>query len=318
MMKTKAISMFDKDAYPHLAEIVDTLVSTWPEHARFLGKSFSERDITLMSSTERRAATILAMVGRDNIPQYCMDYRTLCNMLEDEELYFRRHGAYRLKNFEDAVSEVYSNKEFMNSYMNFIALSYVLWTNHARAMAHFEENYIPNIRLGSHHLEIGPGHGLLLYFATTAANVASVTGWDVSAASIAQTKKCLASLGVTKPVSLVLQNLFDAPDERGRSPRFDSVVLSEVLEHLEDPASALRAVSRHMAENGRIWINVPINSPAPDHIYLLRSTEEAINLVATSGFKIVGHDFFPITGSSLKRARQWDLTISAVITAEKI
>jgi 2-polyprenyl-3-methyl-5-hydroxy-6-metoxy-1,4-benzoquinol methylase len=165
------------------------------------------------------------------------------------------------------------------------------------------------------HLEIGPGHGLLLYLATFASAVTSVTGWDVSPTSIEQTRACLATMGTQHTVDLVLRNVFDAPTDGGELRRFGSVVLAEVLEHLEQPAAALQAVAQHMRPGGFLWIHVPINSPAPDHIYLLRTPEEALDLIWEGGFEPLDWSFFPMTGYTLERARKRDLTISAVITA---
>jgi 2-polyprenyl-3-methyl-5-hydroxy-6-metoxy-1,4-benzoquinol methylase len=179
-------------------------------------------------------------------------------------------------------------------------------------MAHFEEHYLARLPSRTAHLEIGPGHGLLLNFAAATPAIESLTGWDVSATSIEQTKACLAAMGESRPVDLVLQDMFDAPEK----PRaFGSVVMAEVLEHLEDPVAALRAVARHMRPNGHMWINVPINSPAPDHLYLLRTPEEAVDLVRAGGFEPVDCAFYPMTGQSLERARKLQLTISAAIAA---
>src|SRR3712207_7808068 len=51
-------------------------------------------------------------------------------------------------------------------------------------------------------------------------------------------------------------------------------VISEVLEHLEQPGQALAFLRDCMTADGRIFINVPLNSPSPDHIYLLSSPED--------------------------------------------
>jgi 2-polyprenyl-3-methyl-5-hydroxy-6-metoxy-1,4-benzoquinol methylase len=230
----------------------------------------------------------------------------------EEELHFRRTGAYRLSRFEDAVTEIYSNRDFMHRYMNFLLLSHVVWDNHARALDHFESVYLPSLPAGTRHLEIGPGHGLLLHLACNAPSVAEVTAWDVSQTSIDFARRCLAAMGGAGRANLVQQDLFDAPLD----PRpFESVVLAEVLEHLENPLLALKSVARHMAAGGHLWIHVPINSPAPDHLYLLRTPEEAVELVSAAGFEPLDCAFFPMTGTTLERARKRQLTISAVIAA---
>jgi 2-polyprenyl-3-methyl-5-hydroxy-6-metoxy-1,4-benzoquinol methylase len=310
--------VIDDTRYPHLARIVSTVTNAWPEHERFLSQSFADRDAGLMYATERHAAIILRIVGSTpELERYCGDYRFLCDKVLDEEIFFRREGRYRLSRFEDAYREVYSDRAFMDRYMNFLLLSHVLWSNHAKAMAHFEERYLPGLAPGTRHLEIGPGHGLLLYFAATAPAVASATGWDVSETSIDQARRCLAAMDEQRAVELTLQDLFEAPPAGDRRALFNSVVLAEVLEHLEDPVEALKAVSRHMAPEAFLWIHVPINSPAPDHLYLLRTPEEAVDLVRSAGFEPIDTAFFPMSGQTLEVARKRARTISAVITAKR-
>lgn len=305
--------MIDAGRHPCTAQLTTALLRAWPDHARFVEQSFGARDAALMASTERHADMILRIIGGDAAaPRFCADYRFLCDRLMEEELYFRRHQRYRLSRFEDARAEVYSNDAFMQRYMNFLLLTHVLWENHARAIDHFETRYLPALPPGTDHLEIGPGHGLLLHLASIAPTVGSVTGWDISQTSIDQARACLAAIGGGREVALTLQDLFDAPADGGR---FGSVVLSEVLEHLEDPVAALRAVGRHMRPGGFLWVHVPVNSPAPDHIYLLRTPEEAVELVRAAGFEPTDAASYPMTGQTLARARRLDLTISAVVTA---
>ncbi len=308
--------MIDAANYPNLARIQTATLAEWPEHARFLQQSFSSRDELLMRDGERLGGMIAKIVdATDSLKQVSADYRFLCDRLMEEELYFRRHSVYRLNRFQDALEQVYGNAEFMKRYMNFLLISYVLWDNHARAIAHFEKDYLPTLPPGTAHLEIGPGHGLLLYLAAKSARVASVTGWDISRTSIERARGCLAAMGNQRHVDLVEQDLFAAGSAESEATRYGSVVLAEILEHLEDPVAALKAVAQRMHPGGRLWVHVPINSPAPDHIYLLRAPEEAVDLVRAGGFEPVDTAFFPMTGQTLERARKRDLTISAVISA---
>lgn len=308
--------MIDATIYPILARIEAALLVEWPQHARFLQQSFASRDEALTRDGERLAGMIVKIVdATDSLTQVCADYRFLCDRLMEEELHFRRHGVYRLVRFQDALDQVYANAEFMKRYMNFLLISYVLWDNHARAIAHFEKDYLPALPPGTAHLEIGPGHGLLLNLAANSARVASVTGWDISRTSIERARGCLAAMGNQRRVDLVEQDLFAASSAESEASRYGSVVLAEILEHLEDPVAALKAVARRMHPGARLWVHVPINSPAPDHIYLLRTPEEAVDLVRAGGFEPIDAAFFPMTGQTLERARKRDLTISAVVSA---
>jgi 2-polyprenyl-3-methyl-5-hydroxy-6-metoxy-1,4-benzoquinol methylase len=294
--------------------IIDTLRAAWPAHSAFVEKSFASRSPDLLLSTELWASRILRIVSStgQSLAAFCDDYQFLCGKVLEEEIHFRRTGRYRLSTFADAFREVYSDRAFMDRYMNFLLLSHVLWDNHARAMHDFETTYLAHLPKGARHLEIGPGHGLLLHCAAESSAISDLVGWDVSPASIDQTRRCMQALESPREAQLVLQDLFEAPQS---TARFDSVVLAEVLEHLEDPVRALKSVAQHMAPGAHLWVHVPVNSPAPDHLYLLKTHEEAVGLVAEGGFHVTRSAFHPMSGSTLEKARKHQLTISAVITA---
>jgi len=305
--------MIQDHAHPALRELTARLVALWPEHADYVEKSFDGRAPEVMESSERIAdcALRLARTLPEGLGGLCADYRFLCEqIILPEELYFRRHNRYRLSRFADAYEECYANAPFMARYMNGVLLSHVFWRNHAHAISSYMREFLPSLKPGSDLLEIGPGHGILLYFATQSPNIRSVSGWDVSPTSIAHTSRALETLGVGRPVVLQLQNLFDAGNAE---PKYDAIVMSEVLEHLEDPIDALHRAKAWLKPGGAIWVNVPANSPCPDHIYLIDSPEHAGEMVRSAGLEVESNQGFPMTGATLEKARKRKLSISCVI-----
>ncbi len=292
-------------AFSALSLLLKHQLEVWPEHEKFLTKRFASTDLELAE----RLAQLVLRLSPDTV-KLAHDYRWLCEHLGEEELHFRRTGTYRLSSFEDAVREVYGQPEYMARYMSGLLASQVWWENHARVTDYYSREFLGGNRDGYHHLEIGPGHGLLLYFAARDSRAASITGWDLSGASLDATSDALCHLETPRQVKLEKRDLFDAP---APDRRFDSLVLSEVCEHLEAPEKALRMLRAHLAPGGRLFVNVPVNSPAPDHIYLLKTPEEAVEMVRNSGYDIVEHRFFPMTGVSEAEARRKSLTISCGI-----
>ena len=311
--------MLQAGKYPNLETLIDEVLRSWPRHRKFIDKSIAQRSDAVLRVSDRLSGAIIRMA--DTVPggltTLCDDYRyTSEKLVVPEEFHFRLHGEYRLKTFEEANLECYSDPVLMGRYMNGLAVSDVMWGNHAAAVWAFLEQYLPGLQPGTRHLEVGPGHGFFLYFAAADPKVASLTGWDVSPTSIQHTRHVLTVLGVEKDVDLKLQNLYEA----GAPPpgsQFDSIVISEVLEHLEDPGLALRSLSGWLRPGGRIWINVPINAPAPDHIHLLHTVEESHDLVRDSGYVIEQHNAFPMSGMTLEDAVRDKQAISSVITAVK-
>jgi 2-polyprenyl-3-methyl-5-hydroxy-6-metoxy-1,4-benzoquinol methylase len=309
------------NAYPRLNEVVSAVLEAWPEHGRYIEKSLADRDEGLMRHTERLAAMVVSLAPtiEGGLAALATDYRFLAEKIVlPEEMHFRRFGTYRLKTFEEADRTVYSDRAFMNRYMNGLLVSHIIWVNHCQGMQHYAEQFLPGLPSGANLLEIGPGHGLLLYLATQAENAATVSAWDVSQTSLDMSKHALEALGASRPVAFEMKNIFDpsimVPENEGL---FDAIVLSEVLEHMEDPEQAVRVLFHICRPNGRVWINVPANSPAPDHLYLVSKPQEAEALVEGVGFKIVDAAHYPMTGVTLEKAIAKKLTITCVIVGER-
>ena len=313
------MSVVDGQAYPHLTTLTQAVLAQWPEHQRYLDKSLASRDDALLDHSERLSGMICSLADHldGGLPALAKDYRFLCeDIVLPEEWHFRRTGRYRLTSFEEAFESVYSNGPFMARYMNGLLLSDVLWANHCRAFQHFAEHFLPRLPENASLLEIGPGHGLLLYLATRSPKVGKVTGWDVSATSLASTRQALDHLGVDRPVSLVEQNMFD-PSDGLAAEQFDAVVFSEVLEHVQNPDAAMKVLFDVCKPGGHIWVNVPANSPAPDHLLLLTHPDEAAQIIARAGFEVVDTANYPGAGASIERALKHALTISCVVVGRK-
>lgn len=302
------------EPYPHLGAIVAEVLRVWPEHHRYCQARFRDDDDAFLQRTDEFASLALTNVG-DELTRYVEDYRWMSERFVEEEIFFQREGKYRLSTFQEAYKEVYSDLEYMSRYVRGILISQVIWDPHARAFDAFREEFLRAIPEGSSYLEVGPGHGFFLYFASLSASISRLEAWDVSKASIQETKAALGKLGVSRDITIIEQDVLKAPT---RHDEFDAAVISEVLEHLERPDLALRSLCSALKVGGRIFINAPINSPAPDHIYLWRTTQEFAKFVEDQGFRIDVAHYLPVTGYTLERAVKFNTSISCVIIATKV
>jgi 2-polyprenyl-3-methyl-5-hydroxy-6-metoxy-1,4-benzoquinol methylase len=298
-------------AYPRLTHMVERQVAAFPNHRDYLAKRFAPADAAEFAFAEEMARKIEAVAGGE-LDRICEDYRWLTGAVLEEELHFRRSGHYRLSKFEDADREVYSNLELMSRYMNGLLATQLWWRNHTEILHFFRDHFVARNPRGFSHLEIGPGHGLFLYLAASSPNCASAEGWDISDASIATTRAALDAIGLKREVGLRQINLFEAPNEH-----FRSITFSEVLEHLEQPQQALAILHRLLTGDGRLFVNAPVNSPAPDHLYLFKTPESVVDMVQAAGFAVEDKLFAPCTGASLERARKLQLSISVGVIARK-
>lgn len=296
---------------PETKAVVDRLLEVWPEHAAYLLSSFQPRTPAQLAATEAAsAASRKLMDGQES--KFAADYRWTCDRLRDEELFFHREGRYRLSTFAEADAEVYSDHAYMGRYVNGLLLSQLLWYNHVATFEMFLNRVIGSATQPYDYLEIGPGHGLMVYFAAQAPLSRSLEAWDVSAVSLRETRAALDKLGAPKPVALTETDILaaKAPDKR-----YDLIVISEVLEHLERPEAALKFLRAAMKPGGRIFINVPLNSPSPDHIYLLSAPEEVTALVEGAGFHVQSMELFATQAKSIDRALSNRISVSAGVIA---
>lgn len=299
--------------FPHTATIALRLLELWPEHRRYVETRFQVIDPSFEGRIDELAELALKVIGTE-LDVYCAGYRWMCEAYIDEEFYFRRHGQYRLSTFADTLEQVYSRPEIMGKYVRALLISQIIWDTHARGFDCFRTDFLSAAPPGAQYLEVGPGHGLFLYFASQVEQIARLEAWDISKSSIAETQHALKTLGATRPIEIIEQDVLVAPTRRDE---FDMAVISEVLEHLERPDLALQSLQAALKPGGRLYINAPVNSPAPDHIYNWASTDAFTQFVIDQGFEIEQARLFPVTGATLDRALRKNLAISCVIIARK-
>ena len=222
---------------PASLALANIALTAWPEHDKFLIRSFRQRSSEVLDATEIVSTAILKLIDGDE-RRFGEDYRWTCDRLREEEIFFHREGRYRLSTFADACAEVYSNHEYMRRYVGGLLLTQALWFNHVATMEMFLSRVLGATTGAFDYLEIGPGHGLMTYFAAESKLARSLEAWDVSSVSLEETKAALGKLGVPKPVALVETDILQAG---GARRRFDLVVMSEVLEHLEAQVIVLTA-----------------------------------------------------------------------------
>ncbi|MBW0150861.1 MAG: class I SAM-dependent methyltransferase [Phenylobacterium sp.] len=299
--------------YPNIDFIVASVLRDWPAHKRFLDLSFANYEPVDLNILEELAAKIRSL-AQDDIDDYVRSYRWTCGELNKEALYFKRSSRYRISSFDEAKRSIYSNADYMKSYMQGLLLSQLLWQNHAAAYLYYCNEYLPRFRTPFRYLEIGPGHGLFMSAAASLPDCIAAEGWDISPESIRQSRHALRVLGCGANVSVLERDVMASPPDN--APSFDAIAISEVLEHIEQPLAALKSLRQRLSPGGAFFINVPINSPAPDHIYLLRDVAEARGLVEEAGLNVLDLKLIPMTGLSLFEAEKQKATISCVFVAQ--
>lgn len=298
--------------YPALGRLLKAVLEVWPEHEGFLTKSLEPRTGSLLETSDRMAAAVLELAG-EGVREHAEDYRWLCDQIRDEELEFARTERYRYSTFAETNANVYSDAAFMRRYMHGLLYSHVLWFMHISSLHFFSQRLAARVKAGGRVLEVGSGHGLLLFLALRDLGMAEAVAWDLSQVSLDQTREALARLGALDRARFAVQDMHKA--EAGQET-FDLIILSHLLEHLEDPVDALRKLKPLLNKRGLVYVNVPLNAPMPDHLILLQSPAEAEKLLVDGGFRVLEIASHTTQAVTLSRALKQRTAVTCSIIAE--
>lgn len=124
--------------------------------------------------------------------------------------------------------------------------------------AHNYHRYLCSLllpHLGKKILEIGPGYGQYTKVFHEAPQVREITVADIDAA-------CLEQIQKTFPDVTAVRLVPEAPvwPESLENKRFDSVILINVLEHMDDDGQALKNIFRLLVPGGNLLLIVPAHA----------------------------------------------------------
>lgn len=297
---------------PSLARLTELVTAAWPEHAGYLATSYGARTPALLDTSEAMAEVVLRLAG-DRAGKVAEDYRWLCDQIRDEEINFARTDAYRYSTFAETNANVYSDDRFMERYMHGLLYSHVLWYMHVSSLHFFRGRLAARVRPGGKVMEVGSGHGLLIYLALTELGLSEAVAWDISPVSLEQTREALTMLGAADRARYAIQDMHKV--EAG-SEKFDLIILSHLLEHLEQPVDALLKMRNAVAKGGYLFVNVPLNAPMPDHLQLLRDPDDAVKMVTEGGFRVLEIASHTTQAAPLPRALKRKIAVTCSIIAE--
>jgi len=233
-----------------------------------------------------------------SLDQLSAAYLLIVNDTLTEQIYFQRHDSYRYSTFAEVREFVYFNADYMVKYMDGLAITAFLWPNH-RQMMRFFIDMLPKKPRGTY-LEIGPGHGFYFMEAMRRTQHDRFLGVDISPSSVAMTKEIIASGHFDHFSNYeIVQGDFLSFSRPGR---YDSIVMGEVLEHVEEPRAFLKKIAAVAHSESFVYVTTCANAPAVDHIHLFRSTEEVTELVRSSGLEVVDQLLVPYTGRTIEES----------------
>ena len=152
-------------------------------------------------------------------------------------------------------------------------------------------------------LSIGSGTGYELKMACEVLTDWHIEAFDTDPQMIVRARQLLDFFAISKDI--IVGDFFplhQCPDE-SRS-RFDAIVLSEVLEHLANPAQALRTLQDCMTADGRMFATMAINIAQEDHVFLYPTIESCRDQIVNCGLVVRREWISPQTIFALPENRE--------------
>ena len=143
-------------------------------------------------------------------------------------------------------------------------------------------------------LSIGFGTGYELKMASQALAAWHIEGYDTDPHIRAKARQLLDFFAISRDIYLGgYFSLHRCSDElRGH---YDAIVLSEVLEHLEDPAQALVTLRDCLRDEGRMFVTMAINIAQEDHVFLYPSINSCREQIRQCGLLVAREWISPQT-----------------------
>jgi 2-polyprenyl-3-methyl-5-hydroxy-6-metoxy-1,4-benzoquinol methylase len=197
---------------------------------------------------------------------------------------FEKTRRYEAKTYEQAAREVYQNQEYMRDlYLPGILLSHYLWPHHYRQLQFFRRSYVPlAIAMGaSLFYDIGIGTGFYSRQMLSSVPGLRGVGYDISPHSIAFAQALILAWGHGSRYAIRRQDVVAMPVDTPAP----CVISVEVLEHLEDPLTFLKALAGMLSAGGVGFITAALTAPNADHIYLYSDVSEVISQLDEAGLR---------------------------------
>lgn len=207
---------------------------------------------------------------------------------------FLETDEYSHADFDVVRREVYDNPDVMERfYLLGLLLTHAFWPIHFDIHTFFRREFLPQVPAVGVGAEIGYGHGLYLLEVLTAHPQATTVSFDISRYSQDFAGRLLRAGGIA-PCRFDLR-LGDVRQPLPLGTRHcEWMICAEVLEHIPDPALALREISRCLAPGGPLFVTTVVDSNALDHLYRFRDVDEVYALLAECGFGLAARRTFAV------------------------
>lgn len=242
-------------------------------------------------------------------------YIAWCHCFMEERKHFVKTGEYRYHSYAE-IAHIFRNEEYMKNYMTGLSISAYLWSIQRMNLSFFRKYCSEDLHNGGRYLEVGPGHGEYLITAVNNTDFDMYIACDISEPAVKLTRDYIDyyysdNTNALDKIAIECKDFFEIDEDI----KYDAIVISQVIEHTEDPRKFLAKARSISNKDALIYISTAINSPLRDHIWHFRSREEVVKMVIDSGFEIIDEFMATSDGITLEKAvrKKYDIEIGFIL-----
>ena len=173
----------------------------------------------------------------------------------------------------------------------------IVFTNHRFELIRDLSLFLNSVEGRHHHgtmLSVGFGTGYELKIASQVLSDWRIEAYDTDPHMTVAAQQLFDFFGVSKDV--FLGGYFPLHQcAEGSRQHYDAIILSEVLEHLADPAEALSTLRDCLRDDGEMFVTMAINIAQEDHVFLYPTINSCREQIRNCGLAIAGEWVSPQT-----------------------
>ena len=206
-----------------------------------------------------------------------------------------KSGRYLLSSERESFDKVYNNPEvFTKYYLDGLLLSEALWPNQYLLNRLFSNTFLPLVHPGSHVVEVGVGTGYHLRQLLKKEPNISYTGFDISTLAIQYCRQFTGEDLLEPRGQLTFHHRNISRGSELEADSANALILGEILEHVENPASVLEEMRRIAQPGIPMFMTTVIFTANIDHIYLFEKADDIRRMTAQCGWKTFQETVLPI------------------------
>jgi len=243
------------------------------------------------------ADLVLKVKGRD-VEKLCSDLFPLVESMGIERTLLLYSGrvnslAGMMKEFKKTGKYPSNDSSFQCSretYNVTLLYSYLFSINRFEILEQFKK-YLKSLSEAGRIAAIGIGAGYEVKLVCEYLKNWEIEGYEQDHESVVFSKFTLKQYGMEKNPDI--KPYFRLEEGVPEPEVYDSIIMIELLEHLNNPIKALKNTATALKRKGTMFVTMAVNIPQEDHVFIYSSIEQCRNQIKEAGLEVVTELYSP-------------------------